>query len=270
MGLVSVLMRTRRRAAAIGAAVLVLLVAVVAMIVIPSTAGAEGTGSAAAVEQRRPSDEPGPPAQASEETSPGTGRGAAHDDGASLGRERGPQRPAQSGEKEPPRAGPGRGSEDSGRSLSQAAGRAPDPRARAGTPRGADPGAGLAAAAGRDAGAEVPGQARRSGPAERTQGLRERAAVTPEEVLGGEGTAPGGCVPEYGKDGQCLPSVPPSLAKHVAEMEAAGMDPAGMDHHWGCDEVRAYFPGGLAVRSPGEDPQGLDPDGDGLACGAGE
>lgn len=270
MGLVNTVMRTRRRAAAVGATVLVLLLAVVVLLANPPSADAEGTGSAAAAEHRRPSDDRGPAARATEDTSPGEGRDAEHDGGASPDRERGPQRPPQSGEKKPPPAGPGRGDGESGRSLSQAAGRAPAPDTGAGTPGRVDPAAGLAAAAGRDAAEKAPGQARRSAPADRTQGLDARRAVTPEEVLGDQDAAPGGCVPEYGQDGQCLPSVPPSLAKHVADMRAAGMDPASMDHHWGCDEVRAHFPEGLAVRSPGVDPQGLDPNGDGLACGAGE
>ena len=269
MGLVNALMRTRCRAMAIGTAVLVLLIAVVVLLTGPTSADAEGTGPAAASGQR-PSDDPGLSAQVSEGASPRAGRGTGDDDGASPGGKQGPQRPPQNGEKKSPPTGTDFGEGESGRSLSQAAGRAPAPESGAGTPGRVDPAAGLAAAAGRDAGEKVPGQARRSAPADRTQGLSARGAVTAEEVLGDQSTAPGGCVPEYGQDGQCLPSVPPSLAKHVADMRAAGMDPASMDHHWGCAEVRAHFPEGLAVRNPGVDPQGLDPNGDGLACGAGE
>ncbi|MET3771711.1 hypothetical protein ACJJV6_03125 [Arthrobacter nitrophenolicus] len=111
-----------------------------------------------------------------------------------------------------------------------------------------------------------------TGSAPETQGpppqLREK--VTPSQVFGGAAPGTGGCLPEYGEDGQCLPAVPPSLARHVSEMRAAGQDPSAMDHRWSCSEVRKYFRDGLAVRQPGIDPQGLDTNSDGKACAAGD
>ena len=107
--------------------------------------------------------------------------------------------------------------------------------------------------------------------ANRTAGLSERGA-SPAQGDPGSGTAPntGGCLPEYGAAGQCLPVVPPSLASHVAQMKAAGLDPSSMPHHWSCAEVRTYFPEGLPVRIPGTDPQHLDSTADGTACGTGD
>ncbi|PLC13198.1 hypothetical protein AUQ48_14475 [Kocuria flava] len=107
------------------------------------------------------------------------------------------------------------------------------------------------------------------GPVDRTAGLPERTAVDPAEVLS-EATAPGGCVPEYGADGQCLPAVPPSLVQHVQDMEQAGLDPSTMPHHWSCAELRTVFPEGITVRQQGKDPQELDGNGDGTACGPGD
>lgn len=107
--------------------------------------------------------------------------------------------------------------------------------------------------------------------ADRTAGLSERGA-SPAQGDQASGAAPntGGCLPEYGAAGQCLPVVPPSLASHLAQMKAAGMDPSSMPHHWSCAEVRTYFPDGLPVRIPGTDPQHLDPTADGTACGTGD
>lgn len=107
--------------------------------------------------------------------------------------------------------------------------------------------------------------------ADRTAGLSERGA-SPAQGDPGSGTAPntGGCLPEYGAAGQCLPVVPPSLASHLAQMKAAGLDPSSMPHHWSCAEVRNYFPDGLPVRIPGTDPQHLDSTADGIACGTGD
>lgn len=158
---------------------------------------------------------------------------------------------------------PGQGG---GTTLAQAAGREPTAQDRARVPEHAS---GLARVAGQDPGDRTPGQAKRSGPTDRTEGLTERRKVDPKEVLRGP-VAPGGCLAEYGEDGQCLPTVPPSMAKHVADMKKAGMDPDGMDHHWGCAEVRTHFPEGITVRTAGDDPQGLDANGDGLACGPGD
>jgi hypothetical protein len=80
----------------------------------------------------------------------------------------------------------------------------------------------------------------------------------------------GGCLPEYGEDGQCLSVVPPSLADHAAAMLAAGVDPATMPHPWTCAELRTFFADGIALREPGNDPLRLDTDGDAIACGAGD
>ncbi|GLI25901.1 hypothetical protein ARHIZOSPH14_01430 [Agromyces rhizosphaerae] len=100
-----------------------------------------------------------------------------------------------------------------------------------------------------------------------TAGLGEaRPAIAPEDTTAGD-TGYGGCLVEYGENGQCLPTIPPSLTGHVSEMLEAGLDPSDMYHPWTCTEVREYFPDGIAVRQ-GVDPQGLDPDGDGTACTA--
>lgn len=110
----------------------------------------------------------------------------------------------------------------------------------------------------------------RSGEAlDRTKGLTQRADVAPDKVHDAD-LAPGGCLAEYGETGQCLPTVPPSLAKHVQDMEKAGQDVSSMPHHWDCAEVRTFFPDGIAVRQAGVDPQGLDADEDGTACSAGD
>jgi hypothetical protein len=92
-----------------------------------------------------------------------------------------------------------------------------------------------------------------------------REAVQVDEVMTPERSL-GGCHAAYGEDGQCLPSVPPSAAAHVAAMVDAGLDPADMPHPWSCDEVRLFFADGITVRVPGVDPDAIDPDGDGLAC----
>jgi len=76
----------------------------------------------------------------------------------------------------------------------------------------------------------------------------------------------GGCTVEYGETGQCLPVYPPSISQHVQDMIDAGLDPKTMPHNWTCEEVRLYFPSGIAVRQPGVDPQALDDDGDAVAC----
>ena len=91
-----------------------------------------------------------------------------------------------------------------------------------------------------------------------------RAPVEPTTVL--DTATLGGCTIEYGETGQCLSVYPPSLAAHVQDMIDAGLDPKTMPHDWTCDEVRRYFPTGIAVRQPGVDPQALDDDGDAMAC----
>lgn len=97
-----------------------------------------------------------------------------------------------------------------------------------------------------------------------------RGTVDPAQVLDTASQSLGGCLKEYGDAGQCLPVVPPSLAEHLQQMKSAGLDPASMPHNWTCAEVRAYFPHGIAVRQPGVDPEHLDTNRDGTACGAGD
>lgn len=99
-------------------------------------------------------------------------------------------------------------------------------------------------------------------------GLKLRGPVDPAAVLSDASVSLGGCLPQYGAAGQCLPAVPPSLSRHLKEMMDAGLDPGSMPHSWTCAEVRAYFKNGLAVRQAHNDPQRLDANHDGVACGA--
>ena len=124
------------------------------------------------------------------------------------------------------------------------------------SPVGSEPETSLAQAAGAD-----PGSPARAGSGSLGS---PRAPVSAEEVIGSE--ALGGCHPDYGDAGQCLPVIPPSLAEHAQAMADAGIDPASMVHPWSCPELRSLFPSGIAVRS-GQDPLGLDSDADGVACG---
>lgn len=169
------------------------------------------------------------------------------------------------GHREPPSTSrrPAAAPEQAG-SLAEVAGREA-PASRAQSPRSG----GLEQAAERKPENDKGARGRSGDAPDRTRGLTRRAAVAPDKVLD-EDTAPGGCLAEYGKDGQCLPTVPPSLAEHVQDMEKAGQDVSSMPHHWDCAEVRTYFADGIAVREAGEDPQGLDADKDGVACGAGD
>ena len=89
-----------------------------------------------------------------------------------------------------------------------------------------------------------------------------RPDVTPRQVFPNVASARGGCLAEYGKAGQCLPIVPPSQATHVS---AGHMQP-----QWECAEVRLMFKNGLTVKTAKVDPQGLDANGDGIACGRGD
>lgn len=104
---------------------------------------------------------------------------------------------------------------------------------------------------------------------DRSRNLPKVGKVTPGTILGAT-TSLGGCLRPYGDAGQCLPSVPPSLARHVQEMKDAGLDPASMPHTWSCGEVRKYFKNGVSVRQTGVDPQELDANEDGIACGPGD
>jgi hypothetical protein len=97
--------------------------------------------------------------------------------------------------------------------------------------------------------------------------LKKRGAIDPGQVLSDGNLSLGGCLPQYGAAGQCLPAVPPSLSRHLRDMKDAGLDPASMPHPWSCGEVREYFKKGLPVRQPNVDPQKLDANKDGVACG---
>ena len=103
--------------------------------------------------------------------------------------------------------------------------------------------------------------------ADRSAGLVPRGPIDPKEVSRGSQPALGGCLREYGKSGQCVPVIPPSMAAHALQMTESGLDPLTMDHPWSCTEMRQTFPDGLAVRQDGVDPQGLDTNDDGTACG---
>ena len=100
------------------------------------------------------------------------------------------------------------------------------------------------------------------------QALKQRRDVKPQEVLADAAKGGlGGCLPAYGENGQCLPLIPPSMAMHAQQMRDSGQDPSSMEHPWSCTEVRSTFADGIRVRQAGVDPQGLDSDGDGVACG---
>jgi len=95
------------------------------------------------------------------------------------------------------------------------------------------------------------------------EGVRgSRPDVAPERVLGSLSAARGGCNVSYGKAGQCLPTVPPSQADHVA---AGHMKP-----RWECAELRSMFKSGISVRVAKVDPLLLDKNRDGVACGKGD
>lgn len=116
-----------------------------------------------------------------------------------------------------------------------------------------------------EAGRAEVGQAASSGK-DPSRNLARAGKATPDDVLGATPSL-GGCIPEYGNAGQCLPAVPPSLTRHVQQMRDSGVDPATMPHSWTCDEARKYFANGLSVRETGVDPQKLDANMDGIACG---
>lgn len=243
------------RLAALTGAALVVPLAVGAAVVAAEPDEPGGTRAPVAVE-RRTSTAPDPAASTAPAEDQGTGRvdgGAAEADAAAPGRSG--ERPAP-GRPDATAAEPG--------SLADVAGRKP-PASRATPPQAG----GLEQAAGRkpEKSSGAPG---RSGEApDRTKGLKQRADVAPDKVHDAD-TAPGGCLAEYGEDGQCLPAIPPSLAKHVQDMVKADQDVSSMPHHWDCSELRTYFADGIAVRKAGKDPQSLDVNKDGVACGPGD
>lgn len=87
----------------------------------------------------------------------------------------------------------------------------------------------------------------------RAQGLAAASKVLTRSAL----TA--GCALGYGTHGACLPVVSPASARM-----------GGMPMPWTCTEVRALFPSGIALTTPGTDPQALDSNNDGTACDAGD
>ena len=74
-----------------------------------------------------------------------------------------------------------------------------------------------------------------------------------------KGAQTAGCTVGYGRSGACLPLVSP-----------AGQAMGGMTMRWTCAEVRSLFPHGIALTTRGVDPQHLDANNDGTACGAGD
>ena len=86
--------------------------------------------------------------------------------------------------------------------------------------------------------------------------------VKPEDVFKTNSSKRGGCIPFYSLGGQCLPTVPPSQAEHVA---AGHMKPK-----WECSEVRTLFAQGITLERGSADPLRLDTNKDGVACGTGD
>lgn len=97
--------------------------------------------------------------------------------------------------------------------------------------------------------------------------LIQRGPISPADVLANANVSLGGCLPQYGAAGQCLPAVPPSQSHHLKDMKDAGLDPSSMKHTWACAEVREYFKTGISVRQANVDPQKLDANKDGIGCG---
>lgn len=93
-------------------------------------------------------------------------------------------------------------------------------------------------------------------PAAGITGGQRRAPVDPDDVLSRTG-ARGGCIPEYGEGGQCLPARHPSA-------NASAKATANFARTWTCADVREVFPEGISTT---DDPLDLDTDGDGTACG---
>lgn len=90
--------------------------------------------------------------------------------------------------------------------------------------------------------------------------LAPATVVDPSQVLPSNGLT-NGCVAGYGRGAQCLPQTPPSHAGHGV---------GDMSIYWTCAEARTLLPDGIVVDTPGTDPLGLDSNGDGTACGAGD
>lgn len=90
--------------------------------------------------------------------------------------------------------------------------------------------------------------------------LAPASVVDPSQMLPANGLT-NGCVAGYGRGTQCLPQTPPSHAGHGV---------GDMSIYWTCAEARTLLPDGIVVDTPGTDPLGLDSNGDGTACGAGD
>jgi hypothetical protein len=83
-----------------------------------------------------------------------------------------------------------------------------------------------------EAAAQPHGIGQESEVAKQVKGDKEKK-VKPEDVFKTNSSKRGGCIPFYSLGGQCLPTVPPSQAEHVA---AGHMKP-----NWECSEVRTLF-----------------------------
>lgn len=91
--------------------------------------------------------------------------------------------------------------------------------------------------------------------------LQAAPKVDPTDLLPAHGLT-NGCVAGYGRGTVCLPQTPPSHAGHGGTQDMSG--------YWTCAESRTLLPDGIVVDRPGTDPLGLDSNGDGTACGAGD
>lgn len=118
------------------------------------------------------------------------------------------------------------------------------------------------------AGVDQQAEAVNEGELEQGSGIR----MVPDEGRGLDETdvsdtaLAGGCVPDYGSDGACLPPVPLRMVgEHAGH---AGMSPMEMATLYTCDDVRLILPDGIDVT--GEDTLALDSNGDGVACGEGD
>lgn len=112
-----------------------------------------------------------------------------------------------------------------------------------------------------EAAAQPHGIGQESEVAKKVKGTKDKK-VKPEDVFKTNSSKRGGCVPHYSLGGQCLPTVPPSQAEHVA---AGHMKPK-----WECPEVRTMFPQGITLERGSADPLKLDTNKDAVACGTGD
>lgn len=92
---------------------------------------------------------------------------------------------------------------------------------------------------------------------EKTDKLAVSKKATSADVFDSIGAKNGGCRPEYGLPGQCLPQTIPHKLSRAGRSKKT----------WTCAQVRTLFPGGIALRTIAVDPLQLDRDGDNTACG---